>query len=185
MGSVLSSAYILYEGAVLILVGQLGHPSYRVREQASAALVPLAPVALRQLEAAEGSRDAEVATRARKVVDRWYRLTAPARADRVRPTRSAVLPWIEHMPRDGETRDYEIRYYLLQVGGLSAENEPPDWPRSRAATRLLVIDLLARRVPEEEVVRILDRMVDTDRRWVEIHGRSFSPPLQVTGTSGR
>jgi hypothetical protein len=152
----------------------LSSPEWRTREAAAAALGGLYPLSEPHLGRLTRSSDPEARRRAREVlrgrtdhcdpVHRLYR-------EFVETTHYRNWPWLDSLPHGTEVRELVIgRYRLLGVEAVGEDCEC--WPQYRAATAFYCRDLLTSGVPKSEVLLLLRRMVDGDRRqWERSGGR--------------
>ena len=148
-----------------MLIAQLGHEEYAVREAATAALMHLVQtdeghVLLPRLEAATHDVDAEMARRAEGVLAEFYNL---------RPSSYSLLPWIDMLPASLKDRENIIREYRQRGQGLVAVYDAPRWREYRFATALYVGDLLRAGKPRSQVRKMLDEMAVTERQYKLAH----------------
>lgn len=159
----------------LLLAALLGHPRFPVREAASAHLAAHVDAALPLLVMLERSPDAEVSYRAGVLVTAWVQEHADEISRTVYPTGWTCHPWISSKPPQhlwpvgvgSWWHDVECQY-LDRVPHAVGSFEP-DWLRYREATRLLVRDLIARRVPLAVIRAFLDTMAREDMHWWATH----------------
>lgn len=156
----------LHSAIIIALTLQLGSPDFRTREAATQALARLGAASLPFLEIAERSRDREVATRARAIIDRWYAANAERIAAGVIGERA---PWI--CGDDGQA-------YLERARKQVGIQGPPDWSDYRLATKLMVEDMVRGRRPQVDMVRVLTGFRKDERDWIKAHGRNFDPPIK-------
>lgn len=143
---------------VVLLITQLGDPSFRAREEASVQLVNLGSAAHIPLQLAKISHDdPEVRMRARVILEDW-RAT-------FRTTGKIRLPHIDCLPDDYPDRQMIIQESLKAVRGDSTwdyNNELGDWPAYRFATNYFVDRLIANGVSREKIVQLLDQMAERE-----------------------
>lgn len=144
------------------LVRQLGHPTWHVRQGAQERLEVLSRTDTwdryqRLVEATQGSNDPEVVQRAQAVL---------ARSWDVRPTGGGDLPWIDMLPETYPDRQ-SVTYRFLHESGWPTGygSYSKGWDEYRAATALLVRDLLGRGRTRNEVRVLLDSMVARESEW--------------------
>jgi len=170
----------LWEIVFSILATNLGADDFRQREAAQAALQQLAPFVVHRLHAVEKTKDREVATRVRRILDRYYAQHATVWANNTLPTDYPRLPWICELP---STVDQErAQYYLEQARSQIGVHGPPHWDDYRLATRLLIEDLYGSRVPRRQVIVVLDRLAEAERSWIVNFGHRYHPPVNVAAT---
>jgi hypothetical protein len=168
----------MWELVFSVFLANLGSDDYRQREAAHAALQQLAPLAVERLCIAESSADREVATRTRRILNKYYDDNAPRWADETLPTQYGQLPWIGELP--AEYAEGLGQVYLQRARRQVGMQGPPEWRDYRLATRMLVEDLYSRRVPRQRIILILDQLAEAERVWVSNHGQRFDPPITVT-----
>jgi hypothetical protein len=152
----------------------LSSPEWRTREAAAAALGEMYPLSEPHLGRLAGSPDPEARRRAREVLR--------GRTDHCEPLhrlyREFVLttgyrnwPWLDSLPKGYPDRPRVLSTY--QKEGVARVGEDYEcWPQYRAGTALLCADLLRAGKSRAEVLLLLRRMVDGDRRqWNRSGGR--------------
>ena len=174
----MSTATTALSVLIAALAGQLASDDFRVRERASTALRDMMPAALPILLKSEKSRDAEMAVRARRIVDAWYQSNADRWAAETKPTGYPVIPWLCGTPKYGIEQE-DIEAYLSAARGQIGMQGSPDWQDYRLATRLLIADLYARRQQRSRIIEMLDYLVRAERKWIADHGGVYSPPLKA------
>jgi hypothetical protein len=162
-----------------VLITQLGAPRYRDRAQASHNLYQLSPVVLPFLEAARDHGDLEVSRRSTIILSTYYASVADRLADQAKPSHWPRMPWLDMLPPDYPDRKAIIDFYLQQAQTKVGRKGPPDWPDYRLATHLYVRGLFLEQNRPHEVRRLLDRMAEAERSWLEQNGKKYSPPLEV------
>jgi hypothetical protein len=148
-----------------LLIEQLGHDEYPVREAAAAALLRAvqsdeAARILPRLEAAAASRDPEVAWRAKTIVTEYYNL---------KPSKYALLPWIDMLPATVKERENVIREYCRRGREAGCPYDAPRWHDYRYATALYVEDLLKKGQSRADVQKMLDTMAEAEHTYKVAH----------------
>lgn len=159
----------------MILLALLSHDRFAIREAASTYLAERTDAALPALVLLERSPDAEVSYRAGVLVTGWIQDHADELSRTLLPTGWTCHLWILSRPPEacwptglGDWwSEVECRY--LSLVPAKVESFEPDWLRYREATRLLVRDLIARRVPAATIRRLLDAMAREDLHWWATH----------------
>jgi hypothetical protein len=150
----------------------LSSPEWRTREAAAAALGGLYPLSEPHLARLTRSADPEARRRAAEVVrsrtdhcDPVHRLYR----EFVEATHYRNWPWLDSLPEGYPDRPRVLSTYRTE--GMSRVGEDCEcWPQYRAGTALLCADLLRAGTPRAEVLLLLRRMVDGDRRQWERSG---------------
>lgn len=159
----------------MILLALLGHDRFPVREASSSWLSQRVDAALPALTLLERGPCPEAAYRAGVLVTSWIQEHADELSRTLLPTGWTCHPWISSKPPQhlwpvgvgSWWHDVECQY-LDRVPHAVGSFEP-DWLRYREATRLLVRDLIARRVPLAVIRAFLDTMAREDMHWWATH----------------
>jgi hypothetical protein len=162
----------------LLLITQLGAPSFRDREVAQAELVRRGDGALLCLLAGEQSKDFEVAGRCRALVNDYYRRHGDELAEHYKPAGWQSWPPIYMLiGADWPGANDIYSEYWARSWKVFREWDQDD-QRQNEATRLLVADVCAsRRSP----VELLTFMCTTCRHWREERGEEVPPAYQPRG----
>lgn len=155
-------------------VDRLGHDDWLAREAASAGLVDYYPLSAAALDAASASPDAEARKRALDCVSRAksaekVRFVAATLAALERATGYRGWPWIDSLPEGHYERSRIICDYLVWVRECVWPDQfsSPHWRDYRLATEHYCWMLHGSR-PDAEILLLLRRMVDGDRRqWLK------------------
>lgn len=144
---------------LVLLIAQLGDPSFRVREEATVRLSLLGEAAHRPLMVAKLHHDdPEVRMRARVILEDW-RAT-------FRTSKRARTPLIDCLPDDYPDRQLVISGTLQALRGCDYGydyiHELEDWPIYRSATELLVDQLIVAGKSKKEITLLLDAMVEKE-----------------------
>lgn len=169
----------------VVLIFQLGSPSYHQRQRATKSLRQLAPLILPYLEEAKKHPDQEIAKRCNRILTLYYYNAADALTKEARPTGWSRLPWIDMLPQSHPNRSAIIEYYLDQARGKIGRKGPPVWDDYRLATQLYLRQRFQQRMKMNEATNLLDEMACKERDWIIQNGKNYSPPLQVPVASGK
>jgi hypothetical protein len=138
-------------------VEDLGNKRWYYRDQASRKLMLLGERSQPFLEKIKIGKDLEVDSRVEKLFDIY--------CHSILPTSYGKLPWIDGLPDDYPNRDSIVRYYMA--------DKSRDWDKDleyygfRAATLDFVIDLCKEGKSRKEIVSLLDKMVEGEKKQLE------------------
>ncbi len=169
----------------LILITELGSPSYHNREHAMQALNQMAPAILPYLESARLHPDLEVSQRSSIVLTSYYEQAAEQLIKRARPTNWPRMPWIDMLPKDYPDRANVIEYFVAQARDKIGRKGPPDWEDYRLATELLAYDLLLNQHTLDQTVEVLDRMAAEEQKWISENGKNYTPTVESPTATGK
>jgi hypothetical protein len=138
--------------AVLLCV-LLGHDNFQVRQAAEDSLAIMGVLAIPALQVAMESRDAEVASRAARLLD-------PMVAD------YAIVPYIDSIPPDFPSAALIIATYRSKAweAGFMSNQWEEDYPQDREAGRLFVQE----EKPSFELLCVMRKRTKcwmVNRRW--------------------
>lgn len=163
----------------VILIMQLGHPSYRVRVQAHKSLRPLAPLVVPYLKAGCKNDDEEIAVRCKEILTDHYYAVARPLSETTKPTNWPRTPWIDMLPLDYPHRAQVLSWYLDKAREKIGRKGPPHWQDYRLATKLLMRSLFEDGKSVKEVVVLLDQMAVIERNWILKNGKNYTPNLVI------
>jgi hypothetical protein len=163
----------------LVLIAQLGSPSYQKRELAMQSLHQMAPLILPYLESARLHKDVEIARRSELVLVSYYEQAAAQFTKKARPSRWPCLPWIDMLPKDYPDRTLIVEYFLAQARDKVGRKGPPDWDDYRLATELYLNYLFQKQHKLDDAIDLLDRMAGAEEKWITDNGKNYSPPLKL------
>lgn len=165
---------------VAVQVSILESPSFRQRERSRVALTSLLPLSLPDVEhAADHAADPHTQAICEVIANRWYCDTATERAASMLPAGYPRLPWVDMLPNKYPYRHCIISMYLDQAQKKIGYKGPPDWADYRLATQLYLSHLLMTRSGSRQAQRLLDQMRDVEIRWIEEHGKRYTPPIDL------
>lgn len=173
------SATITSAMLAVVLITQLGAPSYRQRVRAMNRLEPIVPAVAPYLEAATQHRDPEIARRASSLLAHYYQSVADQLSEQVRPAHWPRTPWLDMLPPDYPDRQVIVSFYLSAAQRKIGPHGPPEWDDYRLATRLYLRQLIMDRRRLDEVHLLLDRMAEQERQWIQQNGIRYSPPVPM------
>jgi len=139
------------------LVAALGSPRFRDRERASLELERLGAVAIPALEEAAESEDAEIRSRAARVVERYYTLLPEGKA----------FPWCDCWWDWGTVKE-PLRPFFDQA--RSEGYSGADWSEYRRATQLFCYDRQRHGWPKWLLAGMLDRLAEREAEMRKKHG---------------
>jgi len=151
----------LEDAVVSILIKNLGHDRYKVRQAAQESLerLLLAPGGHRHREKVEQATrhpDCEIARRASMTLYAFYSVS---------PSNYAAIPWIDMLPDSFSDRKSIIDDYLSQARMEAGSSYASDWPEYRHATYLYVLTMLRQGYPRDQVVKMLNLMAEQEREY--------------------
>lgn len=156
--------------AILILITQLGSPSWVQRETAHKSLQKCLHVAAPYLKAGKKHADAEVASRCGQLFEAWAWETAQD----LRADGWPVVPWIDSLPKNYPDREGIIDGYLGERSG--DRYQPPDWPAYRLSTTVWLFQELKTGKSVSELRELLNQMADYEAGWIVQQKQSFVFP---------
>jgi hypothetical protein len=143
-------------------IAHLSHPTWRVRQAATVRATSFSLYGITKLKMrAKGPLTLEARRRFLGIIDAWYQ---------VLPTRYPLgdYPRILHYPK-GQGGEAAVRWHRLigpYIGRAIAEIGTDGEGRcERYATQLFVRDLLNAGRPRSEVLKLINRMTEAERRW--------------------
>jgi hypothetical protein len=151
----------LEDTTVSILVENLGHDRYKVRQAAHTTLERALLSAnghrhREKLELAAKHSDCEIARRANMILDSFYSVT---------PSNYAAIPWIDMLPETLAERKTVIDDFLGQARMEAGSSYASDWPEYRHATYLYSRNMLRQGCPREQIVQMLDVMANQEKDY--------------------
>jgi len=163
---------------VLVHIGRLDHPAYRLREQSYGILLTMKVLSLPYVEGGATGTRLEVAARCRELEQR-IRFGAQAEwLAQARPKDYRAIPWLDMLPDDYPGRLEILQTYLAQARLECVQDGPPHWTDYRRATTLYLLHLQRQGLPAYQAVELLDRMVLVERAWITKHRTSYTPNLE-------
>ncbi len=162
-------------GEIAQLIDQLGSVKFPEREKAYRELKKIGPSAYPLLLKAEKSKDAEVASRAKKLLGPHYAAHFENLATKLAPTKYPRMPWL-WTPENGYSGAFNW-VIDAQKADKTLSGDAPDWTSWRVATKLYVHDLLREGKSEKEIVAVLDGMANAEINWIRDYGKQYVPPI--------
>ncbi len=162
-------------GEIAQLIDQLGSVKFPEREKAYRQLKKVGPSAYPFLLKAEKSKDAEIASRAKKLLIPYYDAHFETLATKLTPTKYPRTPWL-WTPENGYGGAFNW-VINAQKADKKLSNDPPDWTAYRVGTRLYVLDMLKEGRSEKEIVAALDGMARAEIDWIRDFGKNYVPPI--------
>jgi hypothetical protein len=169
----------------VILIAQMGSPSYYKRQQAMQALDQLAPLVVPYLKSGQQHPDVEVARRSEILLASYYEQAAAHFMTKAKPTKWPCLPWIDMLPKDYPDRALIVEYFLAQARDKVGRKGPPDWDDYRTATELYLHYLFVNQNSLDHAIQLLDQMAGQEEKWIAENGKNYSPPLKAPVASGQ
>ncbi len=109
------------------------------------------------IRSASAHPDLEIARRSQSILSCFYD---------VRPSAYPAIPYIDMLPANYPDRQGVIDFTLSRSRiGVTYWTADSDWPEWRAATRLLIKDLVDRGCPRSCIVAWLDIMVEEEKQY--------------------
>lgn len=137
----------------------MGSDNYKIRDHAFRQLARDPPIHMLLLS--EQSKDCEIASRSRKLVDLWYRNRNLALIENIK-----IAPWI--------IDEYQGQYYLQRARKEIGMQDPPEWNDYRLATRIMLSELY-----REDPNEIISRLRQAEYNWIAVHGNRYSSPIPM------
>lgn len=170
--------------AVVAHLNNLDSRDVRRVHAAVGALTDMAPLSIpalhegsRTLPARAGARCAAILAIVAMTYPDWF-------VARMLPDYWPNVPWVDMLPTGAEWPDSHTKqsFYLKAARAAGSRCDgPPEWNDYRAATRLLLADLLRCGWSEQRIRNLLNDMRDNERTWIIEHGFRFNPPVLLPG----
>jgi hypothetical protein len=139
-------------------VAQLGSPSFRAREAAQARVAAHLDQFVAAVALGEWSADAEIRARCRILMDSWYRRHAVELAERMKPWRWRDWPRLDTLKEldgSGDAVSGALDHYWAKALATMLQKDRDNPSIFAEATRLLIVDRIAARLPCRSLIRDL------------------------------
>lgn len=156
-------------------IPQLGHESFQLREKATSQIKKAVPFGYGLVKSATKSKDLETAQRAKYLCLPTDLLIVDIVSRSTKPTSYPCLPWINP---DILNKININRYLNMAPADSECKEFPGPYANWRCATKFWLKDFYSQGGSRVEAIKLLDDMVEAERKYIRSAGKNYNPPLK-------